>query len=694
MFGYDGGGRLITSSVGSAFGTKTDDFQFDTFGNITTHSIDGGFPVTLSPSLRTNRLTGSGTGYDGLGNLIARPGETFTYDPLSRMTKYTGSSGSEEFLYDGAGERVLRIGQTTNTLSITAPSGSSLPAGSPNVFYSFTFQASGGSSPYAWSVNAGTLPAGFTLSSAGVLSGTTSQTGSWSFTVKVRDSGQAAREATKAVTLQIGGAQPLRFFTLNPCRLLDTRITGSGGPIVGGASPRTFVAAGVCGIPSNAKSLAANITVINPPSTAIVTLYPTGLAQPNPLTVSGLSRAGATRAVFAMVGINGPTAGSFSAVTDLPAGQSADIIVDISGYFAPPGAPVADSGSAKGGEKFTNAASSTTPTALGGVRFYTFRDEQHRLSTEYQQDAAIGTRVAKDYFYFGNSLVATSTIWGTQQGWHFFTTDHLGTPRLKTDLAGAVAATPKYRPFGEKIVSPLEQGPEFAGMERDAKSGDFYVHARFQRSSLGRFVSLDLVLGKPERPSSWNRYAYVVNNPVNNIDPTGLLGCKVGEKVVDCRVVVRYNEETSQGTLTVVGKVEKKDKILLKGYVVVGGKDHKTPTGQFHAAAWEKDHVSKKYGSAADTPWSKSPLGLNAFGPYQLHIKELERQGIWIHGTMGPGWLGSPKWNRFLSPTSHGCVRCGNSVINELHDLMPDPEGNQITITTNPKDKPREEDEE
>jgi hypothetical protein len=55
-----------------------------------------------------------------------------------------------------------------------------------------------------------------------------------------------------------------------------------------------------------------------------------------------------------------------------------------------------------------------------------------------------------------------------------------------------------------------------------------------------------------------------------------------------------------------------------------------TPTGTFTATVWEKDHVSTKYGNAANTPWSKTALGGNAFGPYQLHMKELDSRGIYI----------------------------------------------------------------
>ncbi len=48
------------------------------------------------------------------------------------------------------------------------------------------------------------------------------------------------------------------------------------------------------------------------------------------------------------------------------------------------------------------------------------------------------------------------------------------------------------------------------------------MHARYYSPGIDRFLSLDLLGGHPRHPQSWNRDAYVLNNPLTYIDPFGL----------------------------------------------------------------------------------------------------------------------------------------------------------------------------
>jgi len=72
--------------------------------------------------------------------------------------------------------------------------------------YRATLQAVGGTNPYTWSLAGGTLPAGLSLESTGVIVGTPAATGAADFTVQVIDSASTAATATKALSLRVIGA--------------------------------------------------------------------------------------------------------------------------------------------------------------------------------------------------------------------------------------------------------------------------------------------------------------------------------------------------------------------------------------------------------------------------------------------------------------------------------------------------------
>jgi RHS repeat-associated protein len=115
----------------------------------------------------------------------------------------------------------------------------------------------------------------------------------------------------------------------------------------------------------------------------------------------------------------------------------------------------------------------------------------------------------------------------------FFThSDWLGTERARTDMTGTPCETITSLAFGDGQiisgncnnssgdVSPMH----FTGKERDSESGLDNFGARYDSSSIGRFMSPD-----PENagavnvdPQSWNGYSYALNNPINNVDPNGL----------------------------------------------------------------------------------------------------------------------------------------------------------------------------
>ncbi|HVG21827.1 MAG TPA: putative Ig domain-containing protein, partial [Blastocatellia bacterium] len=104
------------------------------------------------------------------------------------------------FMYPAAG-----VGPGPLTV-ISAPP---LLVGTVGNAYSQSLIASGGTTPYTWSLvaGAGSLPAGLTLNSTGIISGTPSAAGVSSFAVRVTDAAGGAAQKSLSITVTTGSVQ-------------------------------------------------------------------------------------------------------------------------------------------------------------------------------------------------------------------------------------------------------------------------------------------------------------------------------------------------------------------------------------------------------------------------------------------------------------------------------------------------------
>ena len=156
----------------------------------------------------------------------------------------------------------------------------------------------------------------------------------------------------------------------------------------------------------------------------------------------------------------------------------------------------------------------------GGSWTYTLRDESKRVISEFS-----GPVQSRDNLFLDNLLVASyanGSVGANDRVWTFYSSDHLATPRLVTDITASTVETPRNWPYGETATpTGLFQRVRFAGMERDNEASRYYDHARNHDFTLGRFLSPDLVLRKPSEPQSWNRYTYASGNPLRYADPNG-----------------------------------------------------------------------------------------------------------------------------------------------------------------------------
>jgi hypothetical protein len=119
---------------------------------------------------------------------------------------------------------------------------------------------------------------------------------------------------------------PARFFTVAPCRVVDTRGANGpyGGPVLVGGAFRTFLLRGQCGIPTTARAVSANLTVVLPAAEGFLTAYPGG---PFPLVSTLNYRANLVRANNAILTLDG--SGNLLVFSSV----ATDLLLDVNGYF-------------------------------------------------------------------------------------------------------------------------------------------------------------------------------------------------------------------------------------------------------------------------------------------------------------------------------------------------------------------------
>jgi len=93
----------------------------------------------------------------------------------------------------------------------------SLPGGTVSLAYNQTLQATGGMGTLVWSRTAGSLPTNLTLSSAGVISGTPTNTGTSNFTVRVTDT--LSQSDTQALSITVATTLTITTTSIATCRV-------------------------------------------------------------------------------------------------------------------------------------------------------------------------------------------------------------------------------------------------------------------------------------------------------------------------------------------------------------------------------------------------------------------------------------------------------------------------------------------
>src|ERR1700683_5495941 len=176
-----------------------------------------GSPASSTPLSVSTSAVGSGSSGQAYSGLLAATGGTAPYTwsitsgalptglnlaaTTGAIAGMPGATGT--FVFTAQAKDSSSTPQTASaqaSLVVTASLvivTTSLPTAQIQTSYSDTLAASGGDPGYTWAVSAGTLPAGLSLSSAGVVSGTPTAAGTSAFTVRVVDSSNPPQAASE-----------------------------------------------------------------------------------------------------------------------------------------------------------------------------------------------------------------------------------------------------------------------------------------------------------------------------------------------------------------------------------------------------------------------------------------------------------------------------------------------------------------
>lgn len=196
------------------------------------------------------------------------------------------------------------------------------------------------------------------------------------------------------------------------------------------------------------------------------------------------------------------------------------------------------------------------------MREFVFNGDNKQVEIKDQFDTVVGTylydgngkRVKKIvpgtgettvfvYDGFGKLIAEYSTEQASSPTVNYTATDPLGSPRVITNKQGQVLSRRDFMPFGEEIspdgihrTASLSYNfgdgirQKFTGYQRDEETSLDFAEARYYNNQHGRFTAVDPLLasGKSTNPQTFNRYVYVLNNPLILTDPKGL---QAGENV-------------------------------------------------------------------------------------------------------------------------------------------------------------------
>jgi RHS repeat-associated protein len=176
----------------------------------------------------------------------------------------------------------------------------------------------------------------------------------------------------------------------------------------------------------------------------------------------------------------------------------------------------------------------TQAASTGVTADYTYDENGQRTSTTSggiftiypNKYLDMDVNYSRSHVYAGDQLVATID----QGGVHYNSPDHLNSSAVITDSSGNLEQLLDYYPFGgvrfNNQSASFNERNKYIGQEFDEETGLNYMNARYQNSSIGKFISQDPEFWLTSEewlfdPQNQNSYSYARNNPISLSDPSG-----------------------------------------------------------------------------------------------------------------------------------------------------------------------------
>jgi len=133
----------------------------------------------------------------------------------------------------------------------------------------------------------------------------------------------------------------------------------------------------------------------------------------------------------------------------------------------------------------------------------------------------ISHRVERRHMIYAAGALVAVHVAGTGGGTRYVHRDHLGSVDAVTNAAATVVERIAYDVHGASASIPTAAARGFTGAVTLERSRLVHMQGRVYDPRLGRFLSPDPLVATPNDLQSLNRYAYVRNNPLSLVDPTG-----------------------------------------------------------------------------------------------------------------------------------------------------------------------------